>query len=69
VEKRYPIEVLSSSEERDFYEQLGRMLWIHEHASVIGGLSRVMNPEVAKEIATSYRDVFLDEEKVVLMLA
>lgn len=70
VEKKYPIEVLSYSEERDFYELLGRMLWIHEqYDSVIGILSGVMNPEVAEEIANSYQDVFLDDEEVALMLA
>jgi hypothetical protein len=70
VEKKYPIEVLSYSEEKDFYELLGRMLWIHEqYDSVIGVLSGVMNPEVAEEIATSYQDVFLEDEEVALMLA
>jgi hypothetical protein len=70
IEKKFPIEVLSYTEERDFYELLGRMLWIHEqYDSVIGILSGVMNPEVAEEIANSYHDVFLDEEEVALMLA
>jgi hypothetical protein len=70
VERRYPIEVLSYSEERDFYELLGRMLWIHEqYDSVIGVLSGVMNPEVAEEIQNSYQDVFMDDEDVALMLS
>jgi len=70
VEKRYPIEVLSYSQERDFYELLGRMLWIHDqYDSVIGILSGVMNPHVAKEIEDSYHDVFLDDEEVSLLLA
>lgn len=70
IEKKYPIEVLTYSEERDFYELLGRMLWIHEqYDSVIGILAGVMDPEVAAEIESSYRDVFLEEEEVTLMLS
>jgi hypothetical protein len=69
VEKSYPIEVIRYSEERDYYELLGRMLWIREQwDSVIGILSGVMNPKFAEEIKNSYLDLFLDDKRVELIL-
>jgi hypothetical protein len=69
VERRYPIEVIRYTDEKDYYELLGRMLWIREQwDSVIGILSGVLNPKFAEEIENSYLDLFLDDEGVMLIL-
>ena len=69
VEKCYPIEASSYSEERYFSEFLGRMLFIREQwESVIGIFSGVTDPEIAEEIENAYLDIFHGDEGVVLML-
>jgi len=70
VEGKLPIEIIRYNGQKDFFELLGRMLWIYDqYDSVIGILAGVMNPNEAAEIEDSYKDLFLEEENVVLMLA
>lgn len=69
VEKYYPIEASSYSEERYFSEFLGRMLWIRDQwESVIGIFSGVTDPKLAEEIENAYLSVFLNDEGVTLLL-